>query len=118
MSTVLSLFHLALNTVLVPGSLELRTQKLKSHLLRTQCLKVLPLKPGGGQYIVVYATLAARDFFLANFHPSVHLHFFEILSRVFPALAVANTGFCVAPQNKVGHPTGCRFPCSVPAEYK
>ena len=27
---------------------ELRTQKLKSHLLRTQTLRVLPLKPGVG----------------------------------------------------------------------
>ena len=30
---------------------ELRTQKLKSQLMRTQSLKVLPLKPGVGQYI-------------------------------------------------------------------
>ena len=22
------------------------------------------------------------------------------------------------PQNKIGHPAGCRFPCLVPAEYK
>ena len=29
---------------------ELRTQKLKSHLVRTQSLNVLPLKPGVGQY--------------------------------------------------------------------
>ena len=29
-----------------PRSWELRTQKLKSHLMRTQSLKVLPLKPG------------------------------------------------------------------------
>ena len=49
---------------------ELRTQKLKSHLLRTQSLKVLPLKPGVYQYIAIHATLTARDFFLANFYPS------------------------------------------------
>ena len=30
---------------------ELRTQKLKSHLVRTQSLNVLPFKPGVGQYI-------------------------------------------------------------------
>ena len=46
---------------------ELQSQKLKSHVLRTQSLKVLPLKPGVSQYIVIHATLAARDFFLANF---------------------------------------------------
>ena len=49
---------------------ELRTQKLKSHLVRTQSLNVLPLKPGVGQYIAIHATLAARDFFLAYFYPS------------------------------------------------
>ena len=49
---------------------ELQTQKLKSHLMRTQSLKVLPFKPGVGQYIAMYATLTARDFFLANFYPS------------------------------------------------
>ena len=48
----------------------LRTQKLMSHLVRTQSLKVLPLKPGVGQYIATHATLTARDFFLANFYPS------------------------------------------------
>ena len=49
---------------------ELRTQKLKSRLLRTQSLKVLPLKPGVSQCIATHATLTARDFFLANFYPS------------------------------------------------
>ncbi|WP_419597048.1 hypothetical protein, partial [Thiolapillus sp.] len=34
-----------------PRSGELRTLKLKSHLVRTQSLNVLPLKPGVGQYI-------------------------------------------------------------------
>ena len=48
----------------------LRTQKLKSHPLRAQSLKVLPLKPGIGQYIAMHATFTARDFFLANFYPS------------------------------------------------
>ena len=37
---------------------ELRTQKLKSHLL---------LKPGVGQYIAIHATLTDTDFFLAYF---------------------------------------------------
>ena len=52
-----------------PRSVELRTQKLKSHLVRTHSLSVLPLKPGVGQYIVIHATLTARDFFLACFYP-------------------------------------------------
>ena len=49
---------------------ELRTQKLKSHLVRTQSLNVLPFKPGVGQYIAIHATLTAREFFLAYFYPS------------------------------------------------
>ena len=55
---------------LLPRSGELWTQKLKSHLVRTQSLKVLPLESGVGQYIVVHATLTARDVFLANFYSS------------------------------------------------
>ena len=47
-----------------------RTQKLKTHLLRTQSSKVLAFKPGAGQYIAMHATPTARDFFLANVYPS------------------------------------------------
>ena len=50
-----------------PRSGELRTQKLKSHLLRTQSLNVLLLKPGVGQYIALHATITARDFSHAYF---------------------------------------------------
>ena len=53
-----------------PRSGELRTQKLKSHLVRTQSLNVLPFKPGVGQYIAIHSTLTAREFFLAYFYPS------------------------------------------------
>ena len=49
---------------------ELRTQKLRSHLVRTQSLKVLPFKPGVVQHIAIHAKLTARDFFLAYFYPS------------------------------------------------
>ena len=37
---------------------------------RTQSLNGLSLKPGVGQYVVIHATLTARDFFLAYFYPS------------------------------------------------
>ena len=47
---------------------ELRMQKLKVLLVRTQNFNILPLKPGVGQYIAMHATLTARDFFLANFY--------------------------------------------------
>ena len=46
---------------------ELQMQKLKSHLVRTQILEVLPLKPGVGQYIAIHVTLTDWDFFLAYF---------------------------------------------------
>ena len=103
-----------------PRSGELRTQKLKSHLARTQSLNVLPLKPGVGQYIAIHATLTARDFFLAYFYPSGPFTciFFQNLSQYFPVLAVADTGSCIGLQNKIGYPARCRFPCWVPAEYK
>ena len=55
---------------IVPCSGELRTQKFKSHLVRTQSLNILPLKPGVGQYVAIHATLTARDFFLPYFYPS------------------------------------------------
>ena len=55
---------------MIPRSGELRTQKLKSHLVRTQSLNVLPFKPGVGQYIAIHATLTAWEFFLAYFYPS------------------------------------------------
>ena len=100
-----------------PRGGELRTQKLKFHLVRTQSLNVLPIKPGVGQYIAIHATLTAKDFFLANFYPWSILHFFQNLSWVLSVLAAANTGSCVGPQNKISHPAGCRFPCWVPMEY-
>ena len=53
-----------------PRTGALRTQKLKTHLLRTQSSKVLPFKPGAGQNIAIRATPTGRDFFLANFYPS------------------------------------------------
>ena len=49
---------------------ELRTQKLKSHMLRTHSLKFFPLKPGVREYVATHATLNAGDFFLANVYPS------------------------------------------------
>ena len=59
-----------LSSCLKPRSRQLRTQKLKSYLTRTQSLKVLPLKLGVGQDIAMHDTLIVRDFFLANFYPS------------------------------------------------
>ena len=60
----------------LPRSGELRTQKLKSHLVRTQSLNVLPLKAGVGQYVAKHA-LTARDFVLPVHSPA-------FLSKTFP----------------------------------
>ena len=81
-----------------PRSGELRTQKLKSHLVRTQSLNVLPLKPGVDQYIAIHATLTARDFFLAYFYPSGPFTcIFPKPLAIFPVLAVASTWFLCRP---------------------
>ena len=41
---------------------------------------------------------------LISTHPVHSPAFFQVLSSVFPVLAVANIGSCVGPQNKIGHP--------------
>ena len=85
-----------------PRSGELRTQKWKSHLVITQSLNVIPLKPGVGQYVAIHATLTARGFFFTYFYPSGP--FTCIFSKTSPdfflVVAVVNTGSCVGPQNK------------------
>ena len=92
---------------------ELRTQKLQSHLVRTQSLNVLPLEPAVGQYTDIHATLTVRDFFLAYLNPS--RPFTCIFSKTSPDFSMCwlwlTHGSCVGPQNKIGHPAGCRFPC-------
>ena len=93
-------------------SREPRTQKLKSHLVRTQSLSVLPLKPVVGQYIAIHATLTAMVFPCLFLHSqSIHLHFLQNLSRFFLCWLWLTHGSCVGPQNKIGHSAGCRFPC-------
>ena len=55
--------------VRTPRRWELRTQKLKFHLLKRHNFKDLSVKHEAGQYKATHATLTARDFFLANFYP-------------------------------------------------
>ena len=78
------------STIDIPRSGEVRTQKLKSHLVRTQSLYVLPLKPGVGQYMSIHATLTARDFFLAHFYPSDPLTY--IFSKTSPDFSCVGCG--------------------------
>ena len=71
----------------------------------------LPFKPLAGLCIAMHAMPTARDIFLANFYFSSPftrgfcLFLFENFSQVFPVLAVANTGSCVVPHNRIGHHT-------------
>ena len=99
-----------------PRSGELRTQKLKSRLVRTQILNVLPLKPGVGQYIALHATLIAKDFFLAYVCLSGPFTciFFQNLSRFLLCWLWLINGSCVGPQYKIGHTlpdAGSRVEC-------
>ena len=52
MMIIIKHFH-----IFKPHSWELQMQKLKSHLVRTQSLNILPCKPGVGQYIAMHAQL-------------------------------------------------------------
>ena len=52
--------------------------------------KVLPLKPGVGQYIAMHATLTARDFFFANFYPSGP--FTYIFPKPLPSFSCVSCG--------------------------
>ena len=88
--------HFVLHTNSRSG--KLRTQKFKFHLMRTQGLKVLPLKPEIGQYIAMHARLTARGFFLLiSTFRSNHLHFFPKPLPFLTMLAVANTLFLYRP---------------------
>ena len=91
---------------LLDRSRELRTQKLRSPSAENAELKVLALKSGEGQYIAIYATLTARDFFLDNFYPSgPFICICPKSLKSFSCVAVASTGSCVGPQNRTGPPT-------------
>ena len=58
--------------------------------------------------------------FFPYFYPSGPFTciFFQNLCRFLLCWLWLTHGSCLGPQNKMGHPAGCRFPCRVPAEYK
>ena len=70
-----------------PRSGELRMQKLKSHLVRTQSLNVLLLKPGVGQYIAIMLRLLPGISFLLISTLLVHSPaFFPKPLPIFPCV--------------------------------
>ena len=56
---------------------------------------------------------SCRGFLPCLFLPfwSIHLHVFQNLSRFLLCWLWLTHGSCAGPQNKIGHPAGCRFPC-------
>ena len=81
-----------------PRSWELRTQKLKSHLVRTQSFNVLSLKPGVGQLQpYMLRSLPEISSLLISTLPVHSPAFFPKSLPIFPALAVANTWFLCRP---------------------
>ena len=66
------------------------------------------VKPGVVQYVAIRATVTARDFSLAIFHPSGPLTciFSKSLhpTKFCPLFAVANISSCIGPHNEKGHP--------------
>ena len=103
---------LSLSLSLSPPQWGAADAEKKSRLVRTQSLNVFPLKPKVGQYIAIHASLPARNFFPAYFYPSSP--FTCIFSKTSPDFSLCwlwlTHGSCVGPQNKIGHPAGCRFP--------
>ena len=79
------------NTELKRSPFEARSRSVYSHTCYAYCLGFLPC-----------LFLPSR---------SIHLHFFKTLSRFFQCWLWLTHGSCVGPQNKIGHPAGCRFPC-------
>ena len=70
--------------------------EIKVPYLENTELKVLLLKPGAGEYIAIYAMFTAKKINSSLLISTLPVHspaFFSNLSRVFPVLAVANTGW-------------------------
>ena len=72
-------------------------------------LKRSPFK--ASRSVCSYTCDAYCQGFLLCLFRSIHLHFFQNLSRFLPCWLWLTHGSCVGPQNKIGHPAGCRFPC-------
>ena len=104
---------------------KLRTQKLKSHLVRTQSLNVIPLKPGVGHYIAMHVTPIARKVVLADFYlPGL---FIFIFPKTFPEFFLCQMWLTQVHVRtcRIKYVTllvvteeRCRFLVLEPAEYK
>ena len=79
--------------VLVSSPLSvLRTQKWKTHLLRTHSSKVLAWQPGVGQNRAMHASSTARDFFLELIsNPPGHSS--ALFPKQFPSSSCVSCGY-------------------------
>ena len=86
-----------------PRSGELRTQKLKSHLVRTELKRSL-FKAWSTSVYSHTCYAYCQGFLPCFFLPScsIHLHFFQNLSRFFLCLLWLTHGSCVGLQNRIG----------------
>ena len=66
---VIALSIAVLLLLLLPCSKVLRTQKLKTHPLKTQSSKVFPSKPVVGQNIAMHESSTVRNFLLELISP-------------------------------------------------
>ena len=97
----------------LPHSGELRTQKLKVPSGENKELKCSPFKTWSRSVYNHTCYAYCQRFLPCLFLPfrSIQLHFFQNLSRFVLCWLWLTHGSCVGPQNKIGHPAGCRFPC-------
>ena len=116
--TVNSFIQKRVTTYSMPPQWGVADAEIKVPSAENTELKRSPFKTWSSQSVYSHTCYAyCQGFLLCLFLPyrTIHLHFFRNLSRFFP---VANTGSCVGPQNKIGHPARCRLPCLVSTEYK
>ena len=103
-----------------PRSGELRMQKYKLPSGENTGCKRSPFKAWSRSVYSHTCYAYFQGFLPCLFLPfrSIYLHFFQNLSRFLLCWLWLTHGSCVGPQNNIGHPAGCRFPCWAPAEYK
>ena len=82
-------------------------------------LKRSPFKAWSKSVYSLTCYAYCKRFLPCLFRPfrSIHLHFFQNFSQFLMCWLWLTRDSCVGPQNKIGHPAGCSFPCWVLAGY-
>ena len=75
-------------------------------------LKGFPFKAWSRSVLYMLRLLPGISSLLISTFRFIHLHFFQTSPDFFFRCWLwLIHGSCTGPQNKIGHPTGCRFPC-------